>query len=202
MPNWCSTNIKVIGPGTDVMCHELGKALYETGIVSPFRKPKIKTDFENWLGRLLEYLGGYTEDEISYDMPCRGWITYCGLDEDTLEIDMESAWSPALEPIMLFKERYAPDASLLYTASEPGCGLYESNDPEVIGTYVIDNYGEYPEFEPDSCWDLSEKDLREILAKAMGEEITDDESTDELIKRASDKFEDISIFKYEKGEYC
>lgn len=163
MPNWCSNNVRIICPKPEDVAL-LAKKL-DAADKLPGEDGKTNP---GWIGNLMKFIG--KEPDLGN---CRGWISYIQEEPDAnmLVIDMESAWAPKVWPIKRFAEYFVPDAVVLYTAVEPGCELYMTNDESFMGSYFVDAWddgvdGLTPEqkkaLEPGSnC--LTEAELREYL---------------------------------------
>lgn len=190
MPNWCSTTYHIKGNELEM------QALY-AGLQAASRENAIENGFHGlWLGNILAHLG-YAEEDITSNRvcPCRGTVEYLNIKGDGREItiDTETAWAPMHEPIYWMVEKYAPNATIRWTAIEPGCGIFERNyyDPDV--EYLIDNmeedYEELPDY--DFC---SEAQLRRTLQKAMQ---TDEMDIKRLLADAIERWDGLSINKFE-----
>jgi len=136
MPNWCWSQVHI---STDE--EKLNKLFGEMSIA--LSSNPLGADFGNeWLGNLLVYTGMDKDEVISGHIGCRGSITDFGIDDNgELMMNLETAWNPQFGAIKKFIEFVlGKDAEygFRYTAEESGCGLYCSNDDEVIDTYHID----------------------------------------------------------------
>lgn len=110
-------------------------------------------------------------------------------DIPALYIDTETAWCPRHEIWDLLIKKYAPHASYLYYAEEPGYGIYETNDIFRIHfdfDYVVDSYYDsasdehilcLKDFFPEGIHFWKEDDLNTVLSDILQE----DGTTDELI---------------------
>ena len=160
MSNCCSTDIRITGnpEKLQMLFNKINEALD----LDPNR-----TGGGGWLGWLVIYLArddmvqrgldpdannsplGDPDDarDWVYDQPirCRGSICYMELN-DELYISQDDAWAPQLVPIVKFCERFYPEAKIYYTATEPGCEIFDTNDPDMIGSWVLDifEYSELP----------------------------------------------------------
>ena len=189
MPNWCSTTYHVNGNEMEI------QALY-AGLQAASRENAIENGFHGlWLGNILAHLG-YTESDITSGSvcPCRGTVEYLNIkgDGQELTIDTETAWAPMHEPIYWMVEKYAPNATIRWTAIEPGCGIFERNYYNPGGEYLLDNLeeqGGLPDYE--FC---SEARLRHLLMDALQTGETD---LDNLIEAAMEEWDCISINRFE-----
>lgn len=120
MPNWCSSRYIVIGDDREL------NDLYEK-MSSLEQNPTgwSKNDFgSTWLGNLLLKLG-----EDPTQTYCRGWFNSVSLSDSQLEFYVESAWMEPYETINVLKRIY-PELAFYFTAAEPGCQHYVTNDAE------------------------------------------------------------------------
>jgi len=161
MPNWCFNTIRIIGPNKE-STEKFFKLLSDW-----------KTE-DNWLGNIVEKSG--IDDKKHEKYSCRGSISYLDYDEcDQISIDTETAWGPTNEMWYALIEKYLPDGEFFYTSEEPGCGVYETNEPDLLDKYIYDAWGDtsdlteeeakrYKEAKADeSCWEMSYKDLEELI---------------------------------------
>ena len=186
MPNWCYTIIKLYNTPEKITA--LDKALQEAQ-----KEWRVKSDFGSmWLGNLLVHMG-YSKDEVvNGDIRCRGSITDISVSKEEINLATETAWSPMLQVIRLFADKFAPDTEITYTAEEPGCELYWTNDPDYEGTYYADGYldGEYEHLY--ELTDCSPNTVARTLEDELKLPKTEDESDkyiQELCKRLNEKME-------------
>lgn len=127
MPNICSTYVKITARP-----HKI-QQMYD--IVN---KVAENSDYTGrWTGNILKALG-YSEEYISSHWYTRGWVDYAEIkDENTLEVWVEDAWSPHLTAFVKLANRFGAD-ELIYSAEEPGCEIYITNDPELVGKPVYE----------------------------------------------------------------
>lgn len=191
MPNWCISTVSIRSNKKEIEL--LWDKLQEATSANP-----EGADFGNlWLGNLVLQVG-----EDWNDVGCRGAISWMNKTSDNvIDIDVESAWSPQLDPIKLMAGKYAPNASIYYTSEEKGSELYWTNDPDMIGKYIVDvfcNEDEELAFleeqEP-----MSEIELRDALLEVLGESEAN-KTTSELIRMFTDKFEYTYVYQYEYVE--
>ena len=123
-----------------------------------------------------------------HDIPCRGTIDDYSLDGEDVILWASTAWGPdnILAPLTSFVKRDFPDVEIIYTAEEPGFMLYESNDPMVANTYIVDM------FEPiegipwvDYKYGWSKKAILELFNEPDLETI-------------EDKYDEVSIHRFEE----
>lgn len=192
MPNWCSTTYEITGKKKDI--DKLWSAIEEAQT-----NAKIETDFgSEWLGHFLSYLGMSEEEVCRGPVRCRGYITYKNHDGDgSIVIDTDTAWGPMPEPILMMVEEYAPDAKIIYTAIEHGCGIFETNDRSVANGCLIDVWeaDKVPKELEGYDYDvISEKKITKLLRKLLGKNA----SLKELLKDAEEKWgEYVSFNQFE-----
>lgn len=201
MPNWCYTNINI--------CHNDKNKLKEFfNKVEEWRKKPYKTnDFDTyslgWLGNIVGNSGlaewkvkeNGREDFVP-SINCRGSLQTFELHENSINIDTETAWGPMLEMWRLLCDRYLPGADIYYTAEESGNGLYQTNDPNVDGTYYIDIWEPPEEFEDEeSMYEAEESDAIEFLQRVLHTEETDINKLIDMADSIDDPW--FSIHKWE-----
>lgn len=185
MPNWCSTNIEFRGPEKDI------KKLYEfIDNKNGEQVPNIETDFgARWLGYYLLRVG--LSDE-RYN--CRGTVADLSKISATdnafeFKIWTETAWGPMIQMwLAIIKKLELNGIQVAYSAVEPGCEVYQTNDPEQAKLYVVDLYDEDEVDKKivdalgfDDFQDVTEEQLREGLLEVFPGE--DNLSTEALIKK-------------------
>lgn len=118
MPNWCSTDYKIIGDEKELK--EL-KAILDR--MKERDKPLNKNDFGNmWLGDLITELG-FDWNEFR----CRGSITDYSLEDNVLTICQETAWCEQEGVRMAIEERF-PSLTVYFVEEETGCCIFRTND--------------------------------------------------------------------------
>jgi len=205
MPNWCYTNISI--------CHNDKNKLKDFfDKVEEWRKKPYKTnDFDTyslgWLGNIVGNSGlaewkvkeNGREDFVP-NISCRGSLQTFELHENNININTETAWGPMLEMWKLLCEKYLPGADIYYTAEECGNGLFQTNDPDVVGKYYIDVWDTPPEGfeEEESVYEAEEDDTIEFLQRVLK---TDETDIKKLIDMA-DKIEEpwFSVHEWETME--
>lgn len=170
MANNCDTTVNIHGSKEDL--DTLEKAFNQAF--------DVKTDnmYEKyWMGRLLLHVGYTMEDINAGRAPrCRGTVTYFERENDGFVINTDTAWVPMLECFRVFADRLLKrkdSVEIVYSAEEPGCGIYFTNDPLKAGTYRVDAYN--MEMTPEGC---------RCLSKTMYEEYV----TESRLKTALEKF--------------
>ena len=204
MPNWCYTNINI--------CHNDKNKLKEFfNKVEEWRKKPYKTnDFDTyslgWLGNIVGNSGlaewkvkeNGREDFVP-SISCRGSLQTFELHENSINIDTETAWGPMLEMWRLLCDKYLPGADIYYTAEESGNGLYQTNDPNVDGTYYIDIWEPPEEFEDEeSMYEAEESDAIEFLQRVLKTEETDIQKLIDMSNEIDDPW--FSVNKWELRE--
>jgi hypothetical protein len=131
MPNWCDTIINIYHKDN------LKLNAFHNQICN-----WVQESDDKWLGDILIKSGiAKNEDDIkSQKISCRGYITDLYHVNDIMTIVQEDAWSPNVKVWQKVLEKFLPDACINVTGIEPGNGIFESTDTEVIGTYVIDYF--------------------------------------------------------------
>lgn len=172
MPNWCYTKITIN--------HEDERKLKE--LENKIDEFTSHDYMENgfglkWLGNIVGNSGiGTVDENPETDLRCRGSITYIENYGDQLVIDTETAWTPMLEMWVKLLEKYLPDAELIYSAEECGCGIWSTNDPCMKGCYVIDAL-DMENVESD--WEAPEGAVVKLLQELLQ---TENENIDELLE--------------------
>lgn len=139
MPNWCNNFINFWSDGTPegkaclldlhnkiVQTNELMKQLNPTGCYGDL-----------WEVYLANY--GYG---VKIDCYQRGYIFYIGdisCDGEEFSIETDDAWSPNIQFwVALLQYFYQNHITFTFQASEPGMGIYETNDPSMLPRYSVD----------------------------------------------------------------
>ena len=191
MANCCMTDISIIAEPNeiDILWHHLQKA-------SAFECNNKSTP--GWLGNIVEYCGK------SYkDYECRGIIDDAYKPDSTcIHIFVEDAWEPHLDPFKLLIKTFAPKAQLSYVATEPGNGLYETNDPDYAEKYIIDDmvggyFDDCDYFEPL----FTEEGLRSELLRFLNDSGMENKTLQEIIDEVEERTEyNVGIHMYEYAE--
>ncbi len=170
MANCCSTAIRITC-NSPAMADEFADKL---SLWSKFpAMPRYKD--AAWIGNLLTW-AGLNPDKYE----CRGDLEWVDVSEAQVSIDTDDAWTPHIKAIdALCKTLLGDTYTLRYTAEEPGQGIFWTNDPDVEGSFIIDNWGGNPaitEVVGDEQYDASESLVRELLEtlfpERKGEAIT------------------------------
>ena len=163
------------------------KELYDQILKATELGSTVKNDFgKTWLGTLVERLLGVDpRDPDKYI--CRGTLCSFGLNEEGSEICLETdtAWEPMLKMWIDIVDKYSPGAEILYTAEEPGNGIYYTNDPEYENKFCINSWVD--DIESDFC--ASEDTIRKLARKLTGKKCdrrTGIEKVVDMIHNASD----------------
>ena len=195
MPNWCYTNI-TISHHDETKVEDLYKKICEWS-----HKDFCENGFhDGWLGNIVGNSG--IADPLGKDAPrCRGTLNSIYFEGGQISLSTETAWAPMLKMWRMLLDKYLPDAELIFTAEEPGCGLFETNDPDVIGKYYIDVCDDPPEDADkdycDSCWDAEEDYTRTFLQKALK---TEESDINKLIKMNDDSWFYVSQWEESRME--
>lgn len=171
MPNWCDTTYTVTGEKEKV------KQLYD--LITKLNKQPG----DLWMGDISYALGG-TEDDTA-----RGWVY--GIDElsqdgNQFTFYCNTAWGETSE-WRYFVEAHA-DVSILYTAIEPGCDVYLTNDNEYIGKYIIDDDTDVQEYP------YSEQEVIDIVNDRYEQHCETIEDCIKFAKQFSDNEDDKFLF--------
>ena len=174
MPNWCYTNI-VINHHNKTKLEELSKKIIEWS-----HKDFCDNGFhDGWLGNIVGNSG--IANPLDKDSPrCRGTLTSIYYEHEQINISTETAWAPMMQMWVMLCNKYLPDADIWFSAEEPGCELFESNDPDVIGKYYIDIWEPPEEFEnEESMWDAGEDVAIDFLQRVLK---TDEKDINKLLE--------------------
>lgn len=189
MPNWCSTTITI-------NCQNEQKLKRFEEKLNEWMKGTENGFGDAWLGNIvINSKIGTVNENSETDLRCRGSVVYMERFENQLVIDTETAWSPMLQMWQKLLEKYLPDAELIYSAEECGCGLYCTNDIELAGRYRIEIWGNI-NISYDNCWDASEKEVIGFLQKLLK---TSETNLDVLMSelKKSKFVDDIYIHQWE-----
>lgn len=120
MPNWCFSEVRVVGEPEGV--HRL--FLLMKGL-EEMERPFVDNDFGTaWYGNLVHLLGGNYRD-----FHCRGHWMDLKLENAVLRwVDM-AAWGPVIGVFELI-EKAIPGLKVYFTAEEEGCDVFVTNDAE------------------------------------------------------------------------
>lgn len=162
MPNWCSTYIEIKNENKE------GLKTFHDLLDEWTSKNYMDNGFGIiWLGNIVLGSGiGTIDKDKETDIECRGWLEYMQLDDNTLTLQTETAWSPKLKMWKLLCEKYLPNSEIIYSAEEPGMELFCTNDSDLIGKYhlVTNEWSEY---------DLTKEEVIKALQKELKTEETD-----------------------------
>ena len=190
MPNWCYTNI-TINHENEIEVEKLEKLIDEWTT-----KDYMTNGFgHKWLGNVVLGSGvGTVDTDNATDLRCRGTIIDYYRTGNELVINTETAWSPMLQMWVKVLEKYLPDAELIYSADECGFDINDTNDPALVGKYILDYYGDE---DIESDWEASEEVVRLTL-----QELLDTTETDvkKLIEMVYEGDYDISVRKWEYSD--
>lgn len=131
MPNWCLTDYMI--EGSEESLKKINDALLNHDVV--------EDSSENWEGNVLIALG-YSEKElrgVNTKYYLRGFVTSYEPPksfEYPLSLNCEEAWN--VTDFRKLLEEKLPDVKVYFTAEEPGCEYYVTNDEE--GIYFPDRY--------------------------------------------------------------
>lgn len=185
MSNHCYTNITINHEDTNRL-----KTLYNL-IEEWTSKNYRENGFGlSWLGNVVGNSGIDSSDENKdFSVRCRGSIIYMDFNGDQIIIDTETAWVPMMKMWIKVLEKYLPDAELIYSAEEPGCGIFWTNDPCIIGKYLIDSWNN--DIEPN--WEASKEFVISELQKLFK---TDETNVKILIDMLNNSDVDVAVHKW------
>ena len=185
MSNWCFSRVTVKAPKPSI-------DRIESEMEAAMSADPYHTDFgEMWLGNLLGHIGMLDASGRGCDLRYRGWVDdFQRTDEREIELSTESAWGPHISCIQAFARHYAPEAEVLYDAEETGCGLFWTNDPEMIGRVRIEAFdveGVPEELYPFESWDYCEESS--LISRLQGLLATDEADLDALVAAWNEKLQ-------------
>ena len=173
MPNWCFATVKIYDNKEENI-----KNLFN--LIKEWTKENAEPNGfgTQWLGNIVIHSGiGSANDKKQNYISCKGSINYLELQNDHIYIEMTTAWTPCLKMWNMIAEKYlSEDYEILYTADEPGNGIFDTNDSDYIGTYSIESYSD---IDSEQC--VSEDELKEYLKNFLNVS-KQNISLDELIK--------------------
>lgn len=164
-----------------------------------------------WFGELLKEIGYPEKDVLAGTVArCRGDLVSIELEENRLCLLTESAWIPMLQCIRLFVEHYVgKDCDIRYISEEPGCAIFVSNDPDIVGKCYFSCWDDLPEeleFLESASRELSEKELETELSDLLGQKGSLDELTQALEAKYDPDNERFGLFfgvyRYVPIEQC
>ena len=181
MPNWCLTKIDI-----NIDSEETAQAIHDK-LEQWLKAPEDESidGGDDWLGCLAVNSGVIASYDDIDESPiaCRGEVEDVTLDGESVYMITSTELGPMLEVIYraLEKNFDLDGINIVYSAEEPDCDLYATNDEDVAGTYRVDIYSDAGDqvldafgMEDGGCDNYSEEDLIEKLKKAFG--IGDDEN--------------------------
>ncbi len=188
MPNWCYQNI-IINCKNEVKAEELFKKIEEWTSHN-----FIKNGFgHNWLGNVVGNSGIDTIENGDFQKyGCRGEITDMDMYGEEITIHADTAWSPMLQLWKAVCDKYCPEAEITFEATEPGVGLFLTNDEDLIGKYNLDSWSD----KIDPAWDISKEDLIHILKEYFESDSEDINYYNKLL------YEQECDFSFHEWEKC
>lgn len=193
MPNWCFTKID-INADSDETAQKIHDKL-EQWLKAPEDESINSSD--GWLGCLAVNSGVIASyDDISKSLfLCRGEVECLTLDSNGVHMLTSTEWGPMLEVIYraLEKNFDLDGIDIVYSAEEPDCDMYVTNDEDVAGTYRVDIYSDVGDqvldafgMEDGGCDNYSEENLIVKLKKAFGIGEDENPTIDELLDIAAE----------------
>ena len=183
MPNWCCTNIKI-------SCNEEKEArkLFESLEKWTSKNYKENGFGKSWLGNVVLGSGiGTVDTDEKTDIHCRGSITYMDIEDKDVLLTTETAWVPMLSIFYGILSKYDIDADIIYTAEEPGCLIYATNDPDLIGKFHVYVYEEedealkkYIDAHDGNSFDADKEEITEMLQYLLK---TNETNLDKLLEK-------------------
>lgn len=209
MPNYCYTTITIIHKDERKLkdfYEKVGGWAKKTYSKNGFDCPEIGY---YWLGNIVGNSGlakwtkkeNGTEDFVP-NISCRGTLQSLELRDNQISISTETAWCPMLEMWQLLCEKHLKGAEIYYVADQDGDGMYQTNDPDVIGKYNIDIVDTVPdEFEDfaESNYEATQEVVVELLQRVLRTLETD---MDKLLRKldVSDESEWLHIHPWKTVE--
>ena len=185
MPNWCSTNYRIVGEK-----ESLGKVKKMITELDSMKEPRVENGFGKlWLGCIVDYLGGDWQS-----ISCRGNIESYEFDDNEIRLCLEVAWAESPD-FRHFLEDKIPGIKIYQYSEEFGCSGCWTNDPDYSWQYYLDSClseieSEYFESLEDAAHYLQENGIECKL--------TDDYKTlSEAISKYSEEHEDEYLNLYE-----
>ena len=192
MPNWCTSSIEICCESPETAKR------FEDKIYELTETPYVENGFGRfWLGnivgngRLADNLEGFSGIDYISKAPfnCRGCIEDICVSDNNVLLNITSAWTPSVSMWNSFCEKFFPkdEFYIWYSAVEPGCAIYVTNNMEDVGTYYVDTYDGVISENMDSAEliVLLQKNLlneNEEIRKEMEAEGKSFESLDDLIE--------------------
>lgn len=143
MPNWCVNSVEICCENQEIA------KMFEDKIYELTENPYVGNGFGRfWLGnivgngRLADNLEGFSGIDYISKAPfnCRGCIEDICVSDNNVLLNITSAWTPSISMWNLFCEKFFPkdEFYIWYSAVEPGCVIYVTNNMEDVGTYYVD----------------------------------------------------------------
>lgn len=196
MANWCYTSMDISAPSAQIEA-------VEAMLAQSAGCGTLKSDFgPGWLGNIYELLG-FDEDQICHHLPCRGSILHSErVDDQTLRLEVETAWGPQVSSILMLCDCFAPDADITITAEEPNMDLFITNDRNLAGKYYVDLYDDPDDGFPEEFTeldDLVDGDwIKEVIAENLGR--SSGCSLEDLLKDFFKKYDCCGFHEYEYAD--
>ena len=196
MPNWCYSNVKIIGSSTN--------NLYPL-IKMWTSKNYVENGFgTNWLGNIVGNSGIDTcTADTNFTVSCRGFISDLYYNDGVISFTQETAWNPMFGLWFKIFDKYNLDCDIIYTAEEPGNGIFLTNDDDYIDEYYLDiweSIDEYPYIIYNDCTDS--ETMKEICIDLLDlKNIQYDSSnlTDMIEKTNESYYDNLAIHQW---KYC
>ena len=173
MPNWCYTKITITNDNKEE--NNVFKNLMDVWTKIDYMENGFRwTGNYGWLGNIV--LGaniGTVDTDPKTDLRCRGSLSEWEYDDRYGEFTFwtETAWSPMLQMWVKLIEKYMPHANMLFVAEECGCGMWDTNDHDLVGKYIIDGYENLPiNIDNVNEQEMSKSELEYILRELLKDE--------------------------------
>ena len=191
MPNWCFTEIKIYHNNKNEL-----KTFYE--LIQKWTSTNyMKNGFGlQWLGNIVGNSGiGTINKGQNTDLSCRGTLNDIELNEDYIYLSTDTAWEPMLQMWLKLIKKYLPNSEsmLYYSAEEPGCELYITNDPDLVNKYNVIVW-DIEDF--DSEYTITENSLKEKLQKLLNTKETNINTLIQILQE-SEFSQDVYIHQWE-----
>lgn len=186
MSNVCLTTVRITGD-SDKMREFSSKMNMWTKITKPSLTGKTDS---TWLGNLAAW-AGILKDPIEEPkgFGLRGSIADLDYDGSSeLRIDIEDAWTPHVAIIDAICEKELKDYQLTFDAYEPGFNICVTNDTDMIGTWLVDNWDDVPFVSlmvGDEGWSVKE-DVVRVMLESMFTQIASGCSMETLLEEFND----------------
>lgn len=184
MANYCSTEIEILHKNEQAVQNFCEKLEEWTSVQNEYCKA-LGLNKLKYLGNLVLNSGIAQVTEKGIDRYCRGEILEISkYSPNSIFIATDTADDPIMDIWQDLVDKYLPGAQIIYTAEEPGSGVYWSNNPDIEGKYCVSTDGEDvfvdDELIEDQYYVASEQELTRLLQKVL--QIKEEMDVNSLIK--------------------